>query len=485
MKRKSKILAATMILACGAAPLRAQTSAEDAQKLQAAYETYLGKPDVIALTPDGDAYRAQLDLKKLFAPFNVYGFSLDAAPMTWTVKRQADGSLLETIDQMPDLHWRTPLESADLHVESLHATYILDAALPWLRESQGTAGKVIEDASAGATQQTHTEAAQVEFRQTATAEAPGVVTSIEQYQSGPVHQHGMIALAAGEPSPIGITIDAAKCGGTRKTTGLQAQKLLDIWTWLVAHPSRETIAAHQDELKELIRKASPVFAHADRASAWQDVKIATPYGTLVAAKADLDIAADGIIRDGTVHAQLALHDASLSKASLPAWVGNLVPKEVSLDATLSGYDAPKAMDVALNAANFAAQPVLSPDAQTQVWKALVPGGHLQLVLGPSHLKSSLLDVEIEGTLNVTAGPPDGALVVKAKGVADLLKAMSAGPQDHLAQQIMLGLIFVKGYAQTQGDGTLVWHVAFGTAGVTVNGNRLKSLTPAAPRFQLK
>lgn len=99
MKSVVSLLALGFVLGTST-PALAEATPEEAQRLTALFQSYLGsEPGVVSITTAGDSYAAKLDLSPLFAKVKDPAVSLSLSPLEWTLTSQGNGTWKVDQDQ--------------------------------------------------------------------------------------------------------------------------------------------------------------------------------------------------------------------------------------------------------------------------------------------------------------------------------------------------------------------------------------------------
>ena len=163
-----------------------------------------------------------------------------------------------------------------------------------------------------------------------------------------------------------------------------------------------------------------------------------------------------------------LHDLQVETSLAPEWASNFWPAslDMKVTATSDGWD--KVAQIALADPNFGNKD-MAPDTQQQILATLI-GGHPQVILAPGSLKSPTLNLTFEGGAAFEATGPSGHAKITADSLDKTMSLLAKlGETDPTAQQMVLGVTFVKGLAHDEG-GRLTWNIDVDAAGaVTVNG----------------
>ena len=128
---RAALLAAGLLLWSSAAGAGSHATPEEAQRLTALFQSYLGpEPGVVSVTPAGESYAAKFDFQPLFAKLKAQGVAISLTPIEMTLTPQGGGKW--KVDQDQPLSLTAKAEgSIDMKaaIGSLKGTGIFDEAL--------------------------------------------------------------------------------------------------------------------------------------------------------------------------------------------------------------------------------------------------------------------------------------------------------------------------------------------------------------------
>ena len=194
----------------------------------------------------------------------------------------------------------------------------------------------------------------------------------------------------------------------------RVSSLLDLWAFLVAHPSRDQLVAEQPKFKSLMLAMIPyvtAFAgHTDGQSVSADFGqgSSAKIGSLGEA-----IAYDSASTTEGLSLSLKVADLDVTTTSLPPWIVSALPRKVDLNLATSPLDLGNAMRVLVDKADVAKDDPLPPDALASAVAALTPNGGPTLAIKPSTLANGTLSLALLGAFS-SAG--SGKARIEAKGL---------------------------------------------------------------------
>jgi hypothetical protein len=473
MKSVFSLLALGLVLGTST-PALAEATPEEAQRLTALLQSYLGtEPGVVSVTTAGDSYAAKLDLSPLFAKVKDPAVSLSLSPLEWTLTSQGNGTW--KVDQDQPLTFAFGVKGQGETkgaIASVVSTGIFDEALGGFATSSAelkgiTADQTVSDAGTttriayaidAVTMQTTMQGTS----NSADATSSYVYTGLRETVSVPASADG-----ATPAMELVIASTSGKQDGTVK--GLKLKAIGDLVTWLVAHPDQKAIAAEQAVFKDKLRAALPLFTSLTGTSTMEDVTATSPFGQFAVKQFGFGAEMNGISADGRLRQTFSFTGLQVPAALLPPWAAGLVPESFSLDVSVAGFDLAAPAALILDKLDLTKPEPLPNDLDEPLMQALMPKGSVTITLGPSQVLAGLYDLTAAGSM--TAGPvamPAGEALVKLKGMDETMAALQAAPPD--IQQMSAALLLVKGLGKAEADGSLSWQIVGTEAGaLTVNG----------------
>jgi hypothetical protein len=479
MKSVVSLLALGFVLGTST-PALAEATPEEAQRLTALFQSYLGsEPGVVSITTAGDSYAAKLDLSPLFAKVKDPAVSLSLSPLEWTLTSQGNGTW--KVDQDQPLTFAFGVKGqgeTNGAIASVVSTGIFDEALGGFATSSAelkgiTADQTVSDAGtttriAYAIDTVTMQTAMQGTSNSANATSSYVYTGLRETVSVPASADG-----ATPPMELVIASTSGKQGGTVK--GLKLKAIGDLVTWLVAHPDQKAIAAEQAVFKDKLRAALPLFASLTGTSTMEDVTATSPFGQFAVKQFGFGAEMNGISADGRLRQTFSFTGLQVPAALLPPWAAGLVPENFSLDVSVAGFDLAAPAALILDKLDLTKSEPLPKDLDAPLMQALMPKGSVTITLGPSQVLAGLYGLTAAGSM--TAGPvamPAGEALVKLKGMDETMAALQAAPPD--IQQMSAALLLVKGLGKAEADGSLSWQIVGTEAGaLTVNGANISKM----------
>ena len=477
--RKSLLTAAAILALplCASAKDLAPTP-EGAQKLSATLGLYLGKLTVgdappVSVAIDGGHYTVAVDLAALAAPLNGIGFSIDPAIVKYMLTEQDDGNWHVVSDGLPPIaiHSKQGTIAYDFSGYKYEGTF--DPSFAMFKNVQGS----LEKATAEAHLPDADEAiamGPLRITQSGTP-APGGAASVvahEEVDDVSVDVSGTPGVKTdADAKPVHVSF---RIGGGSADIGLDGapmRKALDLWAFVVAHPSRAEIAANEPAFKNLLRALLPGDLKLVEKADLQKIAADTPQGLFGVADGKFAVAMGWTPGPkDSVEYQVATSGIALPAGLAPPPMQDLTPTAFDFDIKASGFDLNAGAEEAIGDMHFAGDgPVISEADGPKIGAKMKGSGPILVDLLPSHVVAPAIDLTIEGQARFEGARPNGVLKVHMRNFDKTVAALKGLGQ--LASPEMIGgLAMAKSLAKTESDGALTWVAEYGADGsIKVNG----------------
>ncbi len=476
---------ATSCLGAVAAPATPEEAAQITQSL-ARYLGALaaGNQPALTVAPRGDSYAVTIDFGGLAGWMKSMGLDATVAPgkMPLTLARQPDGNWRVTQEGDFSLAYNSANQSGTFKVGGVKSSTLYNTTLQAVVSgtsdvaalSSNSKASPPKSASVESTRESHAIHSEV----TGVAAGPGAVTATFSQTIHDTKQRVFISNpfgAEGTP-PFHLEFALGEARGDGKIVAMRSPALLDLWAWLVAHPSKDAVRGGQSELKPLLRAALPVF---DNLSASMDAKnvvvTALEGKNFGADEAKFEIGFSGAKADGAAREAFAAQGITIADGVLPTWAHGLSPREAALDLSASGYDLGRVANAAIDALDLEATTPIAPRDSAGMLSKLLPTGLARFKLATLRFANADYELSVngEGTAGLGAKPV-GALNIRLKGFDAVQKALAEGGKtDQNAAQASASLGLARALSKPGPDGSLVWEIAMSEDGkLSVNGNAL-------------
>jgi hypothetical protein len=482
------LFAATALgaLSVGAAAKDLPATPEGAQKLSAFFAAYLGKsaagdPAMLAVTPEGADYLVALDIGALLAPLKNIGDSFDAAVMKFKAFEQDDGAWRVEQSDFPTVAAHSKRKDVSLDsamtMSGLRSVMVIDPGISWIRSGQASSDKLnVRAHGPGIDETLDFGAMQAKIASQASAE--GALSTGLQETVGAIALTMAIDLSAMKPDanagaiaePVNIAARTDTASVDAKLEGLKPRPLLDLWAFLVAHPTRVELAANEAPFKALLTAMLASQLSFDENVGMQKLTVQTPQGLVAVDSATVGFGGAVAGSASRFEEHFAASGVALAPGLVPAVFHDLVPTSFDIGFKVSGFDLTAAGAEAIADLHLAGDaPTISPDDNAKVWAKLIGAGPVVVDVPPSHIVAPQLDLSIEGHIRYEGARPSGTFTVRMRHFDKTMAALKGlGPAAE--KEMVPFLAMAKGMANTESDGALSWVGELGADGMMkVNG----------------
>ena len=452
---------------------------DQADTLRALFQRYLGtpaagEPSNVTIVPEGVSYRASLDLKAIGHPFESFGVTLDPATQTILLTPSDDGTWHVASDAMPPVVMHLKQQTITFKTSSYKFEGTFDPKLGvFIDQTTVQDGSTMDQDSPAVLQQRRTGHSVLTESATSGAQSSANVTL--HYATSDVTAHmtmqtppqASVEVAPSTP-PVEFSYAMPTSALDAHIDRLPALRLLDLWSFFVAHPNRDAVMASQDELRGLLRAALPLMGGLTEGASAESLVVTTSLGEFSARTFASSLALADLSGAGTVTAALAIDGLVAPSLDLPPWSVGFVPTMIELKPTIIGLHVDEAAKAAVDDFDLKSDGFTS-EQRDRIVETLWPGDG-RVVLAPSRLASGLLDLRLEGEARIGA-QLSGHLSVVATGLDKAIATVQAAAGlDPTAAQVLTGLVTAKNLAKPNDAGGLTWLIeATGNNSVTVNG----------------
>lgn len=475
MKSKTGLILSTSVLLFASTLSHAFAGDEEAARLKKLFSSYLtDTKGVVDVKADGDGYVVRLDFNPLAAQS---GGTVKITPVEFKMASQSDGKWQVVQDQALTLTMDLKEQGAvDEKIGSIKISGIFDEKLNYFSKLTGEATDIslvqkMNDPNSGAVDISAT-VKSVQIDQTGTPSANGGVDVVSKYTIGNLVEN---INTAGKPEsgmpPMNLVINAAGGNYDLDAKGFKSKPFLDGLAFFIAHQTKELVSKDQATLKTTLKDAVPVWENMLVNAKLNTVTVASQYGQFGVDTVEVVGDVNGITKDGKLREKIAFNGFNVPAALVPPWATKLVPKNVSFDFTISGFDLASPAQMILDQLDLSKEPPLPEGFEQVLMPAFMPKGTVDVTLNPTSIDNETYSVKIEGSL--AAGPaalPTGKAKISAKGVDEIMKIIQEAPPEAGLQQGAALVVVAKGMAKAEADGSLTWNIEASPDGkVLVNG----------------
>ena len=483
-----RILAASIFLVSASSAALAAATAEEAARITSNLQTYLGsEPGVVKVEPQGDDYVVTLNAAPYLAKIQTPGVKVNVDPVILTIRPKGDGQWDVSQGGSFALNWEVDgLSKVDAKIAEQSWNGVFDeATASFLTSTYVLKNVTINQVMTDPTTKAKTTASSVyeswSGNSTSTPRPDGAVDATSTINLAGVVSTTNSEIPGGQP--LNYTINAGKSDATGTAKGLRSKAILDLLAWFVAHPSKDLIVKDQQQLKDKILAALPLWESIDSTSTTDTMSVATGIGNFTLPSANVEVGMSGISKDGKLREAFGVTGFALPPGISPPWTEGLIPSTIKIDFTVDGVDLESPVKLFLTQADLSKDPVIPPGSEAAYMAAFSPSNSLKITLAGGELSSSTYNLTYDGAFNVSfMGPPTGTATIKMKGLDDVIaKVQAAAASDPTAQQAMGGLVAFKGFGKAESDGTTVWAIDMTQPGkLLVNGIDLSAMAGMAP-----
>lgn len=490
------LLSAVLLISASATSALAAATPEEAARIQAAMETYLGKePGVVTVTPDGDAYTIKLDPAPYFAKIkepNVKAFAdpyvFKAEPAgngqwtvtgsgTWGFQVNADNKFQMTL-RMGEQNWSGTYDEALVAFTKSTATYSNIAMTQSMPDLSGNVTNIVYNIQS------------ITAETTATPADGGTVDSKSSMVMDNISTSTTTTSVDGQAAPpelamMNYTMASPKLSYTTIGNGISYRPVMDLLAFLVARPDKQLIINDQAQLKEKLKAAVPIFKSMAGSANYDGLTVTTAMGQFELASAGGEVNMNGLVKDGFLQEKIGFTGFKMPAGLVPPWAEELVPSTFKVDFSLKGFDLEAPTQIVLNQLDLTLPELLPTGVENQLLPALLPTNAVTVDLGASEISNALYSLTYDGQITGgLAGMPTGKANVRLRGMDAIIGKLQAGGADPNVQQALAGLIGMKGFGKTEADGTLLWAIDASAPGkILVNGLDVSAMLGMAPPAQ--
>ena len=274
---------------------------------------------------------------------------------------------------------------------------------------------------------------------------------------------------AADAQPYSVNVKTGQLSADVKLDGLKTHPLLDLWAFLVAHPTRPELAANEAAFKSLLAAALASQAKIEETASVDKIAAQIPQGQVTIDSAKFG-ASGALGPTGAFGEHFEANGLTLPADLIPAPFGGFAPTAFAIGFRASGFDVASASAEMIADLHLAGDgPAIAPDDAAKIRAKLIGPDGIVIDIEPSHIVAPLLDISFEGHIVYKGAKPTGKLTVHMRNFDKTQAALKTlGPEVEKKAAPMLAM--AKGLAKTDGDGSLTWVGEIGADGVMkVNG----------------
>jgi hypothetical protein len=458
--------AAASLAAAALSPLPAlaadrPATPEGADALKALIAKYFpaaqaGASPLVTVTPEGADYLISADLSALNALLKETGASYEPATIVYKATEQDDGNWRLMMDTLPRIVFRSKGANGSVELTNFRSTALISPAIAWLLGGSASMDKGTVQIQTPKLEEL-IDFGPVQENIATTVSGDGSVSSVVKEDISDI---GFSATGVGNSdAPINVSGRADKALIDVGVDGFKSRKAFDLWGLLAAHPpARADLAAHEAELKGLLRElAAPGLKFAEGLEA-QKTLITSSIGAIALASVKYQLGAANAGPQSAISVGVSAEGLSLPVGLIPPGAGDLTPSKIDVAATLKGVDLAAAANEWIADLSLQGEgPVISDQDEDKVEAALLSAGPIRIEFAPSHVVAPAIDADFAGVVRFDHGKPAAALTIHMRGFDKTMAAVKAlGPD--VAAKAMPALALAKGLGKSESDGSLSWVV---------------------------
>ena len=433
---------------------------EGADALRALIAKYLpaaqaGATPLVTVKPDGSHYLVSVDLSALNALLAETGITYDPAIITYQAVEQDDGNWRLDMDSLPKIGFHSKDASGAIELTNFRSAALISPAIAWLLSGSATTDKGTFQIQNPKITQTIDFGPVQETIATNVAGDGSVSTQVKEE----IAELGVKAVGSGDSeaaAPINFSGRAEKALINVGVDGFKSRKAFDLWGLLAAHPARADLAAHEAELKGLLKELAAPGLKLDEGIEAQKTVITASLGAIALGDFKYQLGVANAGPQSAINLSVSADGLSLPVGLLPPNAGALTPSKIDIAATLKGIDITAAANEWISDLSLQGDgALLSDDNADKVEAAFLSSGPVQIAFAPSHIVAPAVDADFSGAIRLDHNKPTGAITIHARSFDKTMAAVNdLGPD--LSAKAMPGLALAKGLAKSESDGSLSW-----------------------------
>jgi hypothetical protein len=433
---------------------------EGADALKALIAKYLpaaqaGAAPLVTVTAEGSHYLISADLSALNALLAETGIFYDPAAIVYKAVEQDDANWRVDMDSLPRIGFHSKDATGAIELTNFRSSALINRAIAWLLSGSANMDKGTFQVQNPKITQTIDFGPVQETVATNVAGDGSVSTQVKEE----IAELGLKAVGAGDnETPINFSGRAEKALISLGVDGFKSRKAFDLWGLVAAHPARADLAAHEAELKGLLKELAAPGLKLDEGIEAQKTVITASLGAIALGDFKYQLGAANAGPQSAINLSVSADGLSLPVGLLPPNADALTPSKIDVAATLKGIDITAAANEWISDLSLQGEgPLLSDDNADKVEAAFLSSGPVQIAFAPSHILAPAVDADFAGAIRLDHNKPTGAITIHARSFDKTMAAVKdLGPD--IAGKAMPGLALAKGLAKSESDGSLSWLV---------------------------
>src|SRR6202020_1171461 len=254
--------------------------------------------------------------------------------------------------------------------------------------------------------------------------------SVSTEVKGEIAERGLKGAGTGDnEAPLNFSGRIEKALINLGVDGFKSRKAFDLWGLLAAHPVRADLAAHEAELKGLLKALAAPGLKLDEGIEAQRTVVTASLGAIALADVKYHLGAANAGPQSSINVNVSADGLSLPVGLLPPNADALTPSKIDVAATLKGIDITAAANEWISDLSLQGDgPLLSDENPDKGEAAFVSAGPVQIEFAPSHVVAPAVDADFGGVIRLDHNKPTGAITIHVRGIDKTMAAVKGlGP----------------------------------------------------------
>ncbi|PWV97072.1 hypothetical protein [Phyllobacterium myrsinacearum] len=315
------------------------------------------------------------------------------------------------------------------------------------------------------------------FNETIVTKLPNLDAASDEGEAAKTETPKTETPAAGEP--VKVTLRSSELGSVAEGKGLRNRELMDLWAFVIAHVDEKKLnKAGQDELKQKLKAALPLWDKLKGEYHFKDFAVETPLGNFAAQNISQETNLDGISKDGAYHYAMRTNGLKYPALPIPEWGVPFLPTDVELVIGTAGVDLDTVVKGAIDDMDLNREKVLSEEfeAATAAQFLVAPP---KLVISKSLVRTADAELTVEGEMTFTGLKPASHTTWEMAGFDKVVERLNkAAETDAEIKNYITFVKLAKDFGTEVDGGRVRWVVDQKADGsVAINGNPVKGPDP--------
>jgi hypothetical protein len=428
---------------------------------------FAGAAPLATITPEGADYVISFDLGALNALLKETGSSYDSATVVSKLTEQDDGKWRILTESLPKIVFHGPQVSGSVELTNFRSVGLIDPAIAWLMSGEATIDRGIAQIQTPKINES-LDFGPVRENLATTVNGDGSVTTLVKEDISDI---GLKVVGFAENNaPINVSGRLERALIQVGVDGFKSRKAFELWALIAAHPERADLAAHEGELKDLLKRLAAPGLKVKEAVETHRVVVESSAGAFAAGDFKYELAGVNSGPDSSVSLSLAADGISLPVGLIPQGASGLTPTKFDVAAVFKGLDLAAGANAWIAAAHLAGDgPLISEEDADKIEAAMLSAGPVRVEFAPSHIVAPAVDADFVGVVRYDRGKASAEATVHMRGFDKTMAAVKGLGPEAMGQAIP-ALALAKGLARTENDGSLTWVLELGDdRSIKING----------------